>query len=626
MKRWKVMMMTVLLSAVLIGTSLPATAEKELSGSEINPEFEKYLAAQQEPVLSVLSEEGNPEVQYIPAPYVETNGLYALENTVDSLPSCYDAREEGRITPVKNQGKDGVCWAFAGISSLEAALMPEREFDFSEQHVRFALSANGGNEWGYDRNPDGGGNFNMFSAYLMRWSGPVLEQEDPYNLAVEERDVSVTNSLEEQFHVQEFLVLPNPAAAVEDVTDEQRSAHVNLVKQYVKQYGSVFTSIYYNSAYMNHSSWGYYYHNKNFNEGTMYSSSNHAVSIVGWDDHFSRDNFKTPPSSDGAFLIKNSWGTDVEEDGYFYLSYEDVYAGWNAGVISRVDEKNRLDHIYQYDPFCMTAAFGYSSSDTKKIISQACFANVFSVGEENEALKAVSIYTTTPNTTCRVYVNTEDGTLKEFDEMKNVGEETFSMSGYHTIDLTEEILLTGEEFVVAVQVFSPEEEQRMIPLEMPLSTGSITNLNCTSNPGESYISFDSKKWQDLYEVVPNANVLLKAYTVDIPTETKIGFEDEHGKAVTNWVPGQTIKAKTTYYNDSDISVLVKVYLALYQGDHLISIIGSEEKQADIGKSVILETDFITIPAQGEYQLRQFVWNMNGIIPLTARRDIEEAGE
>jgi len=625
----KIITLLLLAVSLVSGSVVSAEAEYELVFSELNPEYVKYLEQQEQ--ISLLSE-NDSESSYIPAPFVATDSLYALNNIDESLPSSYDARDDGRITPVGNQGKDGVCWAFAGNSSLEAYFMPEREFDFSEQHVRFALSADNGNEWGYDRRPHEGGNFRIYATYLMRWSGPVWESDDPYDLSTESREVSLTNRFEEQFHVQGFAELPNPERYVEDVTDEQRRAHVNLVKQYVMKYGSVFTSIYYNINYLNVSTNSYYYNEKNSAGGTRYAYSNHALSIVGWDDEYSKENFKTKPSEDGAFLIKNSWGTNFGDNGYFYLSYEDVYAGWNAGVITRVDQKDNFDHIYQHDVFCLTGAFGFSSVLTGKIISEACYGNIFTTGSEEEALKAVSVYITAPDTTCSVYLNTENGQLKHFSQMQKVATEFFETPGYYTIDLPQEYALTGEQFAVAVHVKSAQKEQDMIPLEAKLVGGDITNSYCSSNAGESYYSFDSKVWYDTAELTEGngenleANVMIKAYTVDLPVETTVRFSDSKGQSVSGWNHGDAVKAETYYYNDQEDTVSTKIYLALYQGQQLVSVISSEEVKVQPGKSVHLITDAITIPEQGEYQLKQMIWDAETLLPLTLTKELPKEPE
>ena len=54
-----------------------------------------------------------------------------------TLPATWDWRDQGKVTPVKNQSSCYTCWAFATTSVLESAVLlgENAEYDFSEQSV-----------------------------------------------------------------------------------------------------------------------------------------------------------------------------------------------------------------------------------------------------------------------------------------------------------------------------------------------------------------------------------------------------------------------------------------------------------------------------------------------------------
>ena len=112
------------------------------------------------------------------------------------LPSSYDLRTTGKLTPIGTQGNYGSCWAFASFGSLESALLPDQAWDFSVNNLVNQCGFNG---------PWNGGNSLMATAYLVGWSGPVCAADDPYPY----QNVGGDTGARVQKHVQEALWLPD---------------------------------------------------------------------------------------------------------------------------------------------------------------------------------------------------------------------------------------------------------------------------------------------------------------------------------------------------------------------------------------------------------------------------------
>ncbi|MCA1808310.1 MAG: hypothetical protein LC725_02435, partial [Lentisphaerae bacterium] len=296
----------------------------------LNPDFVNYMEARAlgETAVDVARGLGHVPPPYRLPPFTEEQDRQLLAR---ALPTSFDLRTAGKVTAIRDQGQEGACWSFAAYGSMESCLLVKNAgtWDFSENHM---VNLHGG-DWG--RN-DGGNEF-LATAYLARWTGPVLETEDPYP------STTSPAGLRPRKHIQQVIYLPARRSAGDN----------NAIKQALMDYGALYTSMYAGN-YLNEATAGYYYN------GTK--SPNHAVTIVGWDDNYSKNNFKTTPPGNGAFIVKNSWGTGWGASGYFYASYHDTKFGSENAAFMNAEATSNYDKVYQYDPLGMVTGFGYNDS------------------------------------------------------------------------------------------------------------------------------------------------------------------------------------------------------------------------------------------------------------------------
>lgn len=389
------------------------------------------------------------------------------------LPKHYDMRELGRVTPVRDQGLYGTCWAFASLAALETTLTPQENLMFSPDHMSLCNSFSlGQNE---------GGEYTMAIAYMASWQGPVYESDDPYG------DGKTNPDLKARKHLEEAQIL-----APKDYV---------AIKEAIYKYGAVETSIYTQMKTAN--SWSGYY---NRERATYYynqeATCNHDIIIVGWDDDFPKEYFTITPENDGAFICKNSWGTEFGEDGYFYVSYEDANIGTTNVVYTKLGDANNFDNIYQSDLLGWRGQLGYEKD-------QAYFANVYRAGEDEE-LAAVSFYATDVDTTYQVYVVPEFEDEDSLNDRKLVAEGSFEQAGYYTVRLDEAVKLKdNQKFAVVVHIQTPGAVH---PVAIEYDADSRTR-EFDITDGEGYISLYGNKWMSA-EKNKDCNLCLKAFTND----------------------------------------------------------------------------------------------------------------
>ena len=405
--------------------------------------------------------------------YSYETGRVSLQKTGEdiTLPALYDMRKENRVTEVRDQGDSGTCWAFASLAALETTLMPDEKLQFSVDNMTM------NNGFGVEQFE--GGQYRMSIAYLASWKGPVLEKDDPYG------DDETNSDLKAVKHLQE-------AQIIED-------KDLDAIKEAVYTKGGVETAIYSDmqdadsdSEYYNRDHSSYYYDGS---EGI-----NHDVVIVGWDDNYSRNNFNKTPEKDGAFICKNSWGTEFGEDGYFYISYCDAHICETSVVYTKLEPSDNYDKIYQADKLGWVGVLGFDNEE-------AYFANVYTAGK-GEELSAVSFYATGAKSTYEVYVTTDFESEDDLADRKLVASGEVEYAGYYTVNLDEaEKLADGSKFAVIVHITTPDTKY---PIAIEYDADSLTD-SFDIKDGEGYLSLYGNQWYSA-EKDRKCNVCLKAFT------------------------------------------------------------------------------------------------------------------
>lgn len=504
-----------LLQISLSTSDKPELVQPSPQIAPVNPEFFNYLIERERGLKKELITSEGYWLGELPPPIdLQHNKGQVVFPPRVALPSYYDLRTLNKLTPIKNQGACGSCWAFASYGSLESYLLPAEYWDFSEQD----LITNHGFDWG----PCDGGNHFMSSAYLARWSGPKWEQDIPYIYSLSPEP---QNSLVKK-HAQEILFLPSRANYLDN----------DNIKNAVMNYGAVYVSMYWNSSYYN-STYSTYYCNLSNPTG------NHAVAIVGWDDNFDKNKFSPTPPDNGAFIVRNSWGSSWGEGGYFYISYYDT--SLKPGAVFTAEKVTNYSTLYQYDPLGWVSSFGYGTNT-------AWGANIFSANSSG-SIVAVSFYTASVNTSYElsIYRNLSErvptsGTLS----LSQSG--TVSSPGYHTINLINPVPLnSGELFSLVIKLTTPGYNYP-IPAERPVSGYSS---QASANAGESFISNNGTSWYDLSASSYKANVCLKAFMLATPSPYAISgyVRDPMGNGISyvllNGLPNSPQTDNSGYYVD-----------------------------------------------------------------------------
>jgi C1A family cysteine protease len=455
--------------------------------------------------------------------YSVINGGSDSNRRGTTLPVSYDLRLLDGIPAVRDQNPFGTCWTFAAMAAAESNLIHDKKiltkdnadlsewylayYGYNDESAELPSFTNNSSKKYYDV----GGDDWRSVAILSRGTGFLDESSAAYPKST--NDIYKPAITARKYKLKNALYLGNLNTKEVRLKDSRK----DTIKEAIRTYGAVSIGLTAvdtsedgdTNKYYSDTTWAYYKHSA---EG---STPDHAVTIVGWDDDFSLDNFILKPKAKGAWIIRNSWGTAYHDKGYYYASYEET--SLHDGVAYDTAAAPDKERVYQYDPLGLCNFINYPD------IKTAYFANIFKASR-NEKINSVSFYTSRPNSqgTVKIYkncgANPIGGTL--------VAEKSFTLPapGYNTVDLDSAVAIPNYgKFSVVVSISLPDIADPAIPVEYPLKDYSE---KAKASAGQSFISSDGTAWDDLptlkdYE---NANVCIKAFgTLDEnPADTGSG--------------------------------------------------------------------------------------------------------
>lgn len=539
--------------------------------------------------------------------------------------------ETSYITPVKVQNPYGACWGFAAIAAAESSLLSSgiaarngydvNTLDLSEKQLAWFATTPVGDEdnpqYGegavfregstpQDRYNAGGGTCfatNLFASgtgptnedtvtedgaiFAYRGLGGEVNSENVTwtdDAGTEHSGVRMTSYSDEDdwtipekyrtyqdYRLKESFLLPNPVsmdgeyhpeatAAIKDQLLSRRAVSVSIMASHsVAGEDEDLTD---NSVL-----------SENWAQYRDWSSQNHVVTIVGYDDDYPVENFVkgNQPPGKGAWLVKNSWGSDLNDfpnngyahwgllegqdvpgsdytatsdkhTGYFWLSY---YDGSINGPEAYVFEPAGDDLTCSQHDRLPVVEYGEYATEAENRMS-----NVFTAAQ-NAELKEISVFTATPGTkvSFKVYIlaenarDPEDGICVASSEEKE-----YPYGGYHreSVKSASSIYLCrGQKYSVVVTEKTPGGKYSISfgksDVE-PRHASDPRSFRSVINKGESFLYIDGR-WRDMsdedilnvlladkYGEVWNVcadNFPIKAFTAPAPANAYIVVTDRN---------------------------------------------------------------------------------------------------
>ena len=480
------------------------------------------------------------------------------------------------VTPIRFQNPFGTCWGFAAIAAAETSILGNnlkddkdawKTLDLSEKQLAYFTNVPL-NEPDNPQNGEGftptnindsnevygkGGTCYLATSTFAQGIGPSYENDEKYNdyftyrgrnhyadiafidgefrnfsyAAEDDWTIPDEYRFTKDFSLSYSHIIPSPAERNYAGEYVYNAYATQLIKEELLDKRGVLVGFCADASrpsqdvtqgvYIELNNWAHYTWNPTV-------QANHAVTIIGWDDNYPKENFISEhmPPENGAWLVKNSWGSgeeefpasgnrhwgievpDVDENGnpvldengnpvmvgsgYFWLSYYDMsLIAPESFVFETADPE---EHIYQHD-YLSASDFSFV-----QFAGPVSMANVFTSAHA-EVMNTISCVTALEKTSVdySIYILPESFETPDQGCLVASGSEVFEFSGFHKIPLMDEIdLQAGQKYSVVLSM-TTNDNIHYINLPTGVTATGLMDQRTVINPRESFVN-DNGAWMD----------------------------------------------------------------------------------------------------------------------------------
>ncbi len=400
--------------------------------------------------------------------FIPTSSSSAINPLFSASDQAFDWRDHGYDFPVHDQGECYAGYAFAAVDAIQAAIWKKDSLkvNFSVNHAK-ECNWHAKNDFEGSLHTCKGGNFKMLTN-LFSQEGLVLEACDPYV----DDDVDCNQSCSIQYYITDW----------QQFSPSYSPAPIDLIKRSLIEFGPLYAQMDPNFSDFEDYSGGYVLTGGSKDPNKW----SHAVLIVGWKD-----------SAPGAWIVKNSYGSQWGDDGYFYIAYGSAGIGSSLAAASGWKKASSLNNLHFYDEAGHTRQWSISNNNYYSGKSMSKY-NL----QKNEIPQAIEFWTNDGGTVnFQIYDQFAGNELS--DLLYQSGEIEIDFSGYHQI-------------IIQPGFGIPEDKELFIQMEMTNRSRShpivIDDLGDPSN--NTWYQDENGDWHPFSEM--NSDAAIRLRTIVLP--------------------------------------------------------------------------------------------------------------